>query len=153
MNKKLGKKALLNRINRGIKLLESKENKTKQESKDLEKFKILSHMIGCMNNKLDNEIIASVKNVSSTGMSRNIAFGFITRKRLFNFTYHISVIKEIKINDNHSIRVAGCGMDMVFATLYGFNRNIINLLKTYGLLKDNEYDMDNFVVNTQYNTL
>lgn len=153
MTKKLGKKGLINKIERGIKLLENKEKKTKQELKDLEKFKVLRSMIGCMNNKLDNEIIASIKNISSSGMSRNIAFGFITEKRLFNFTYHISVIKEISMNDNNSIRVGGCGMDMIFATLYGLNGNIASLLKTYGLLKDNEYDIYNFVVNTQYNTL
>lgn len=153
MTKKLGKKGLINRIEKGIKLLESKENKTKQEIKDLEKFKVLRSMIGCMNNKLDNEIIATIKRVSTSGMSRNIAFGFITEKRLFNFTYHISVIKEITMNDNHSIRVGGCGMDMIFHTLYSLNGNIVSLLKTYGLLKDNEYSNYNFVVNTSYNTL
>lgn len=153
MVKKLGKKALLNRIEKGIKLLESKEKKNKNELKDLEKFKVLRSMVGCMSNNLDNTIIASVKSVSSSRMSRSIAFGFITEKRLFNFTYHISVIKEINMSDNHSIRVGECGMDMIFATLYGLNGNIASLLKTYGLLKDNEYSNYNFVVNTSYNTL
>lgn len=152
MTKKLGKKGLINRIEKGIKLLTEKENKTKKEINDLEKFKVLRSMIGCMNNKLDNEIIASIKNISSSGMSRNIAFGFITEKRLFNFTYHISVIKGINMNDNHSIRVGGCGMDMVFHALYSLNGDIASLLKTYRLLKDNEYNNYNFVVNTSYNS-
>ena len=154
MTKKLGKRALLNKIEKGIKYLTEKENKTKKELKDLKKFTVLRSMVGCMNNKLDNEIIATIKTVSSSGMNRNIAFGFITEKRLFNFTYHISVIKEINMNDNnHSIRVGGCGMDMIFATLYGLNGSIANLLKTYGLLKDNEYSNYNFIVNTSYNTI
>lgn len=153
MTKKLGKKALLNRIEKGVKFLTEKENKNKKELKDLEKFKILRLFVSSMNTNLNNEILASVKSISSSGMSRSIAFGFITEKRLFNFTYHISIIKEINMNDNRSIRVGECGMDMIFATLYGLNGNIASLLKTYGLLKDNEYSNYNFVVNTSYNIL
>lgn len=153
MNKKLGKKALLNRIEKGIKLLKSKEKKTKKELKDLEKFKVLRSMIGCMNNKLDNEIIASIKSVSYSGMSRNISFGFITEKRLFNFTYHLSIFRECNLIKGNSIYVGECGMDTIFATLYGLNGNIASLLETYGLLKDSEYNNYNFVVNTSYNTL
>lgn len=153
MTKKLGKKGLINRIEKGIKLLESKEKKTKQELKDLEKFKVLRSMVGCMSNNLDNTIIASIKSVSSSGMSRSIAFGFITEKRLFNFTHHISVIKEINMHDNSSIRVVEGGMDMIFHTLYSLNGDIASLLKTYGLLKGDEYDIYNFVLNTSYNTL
>lgn len=153
MTKKLGKKALLNRIEKGIKLLTEKENKTKKEINDLEKFKILRLFVSSMNINLNNEILASVKSISSSGMSRNIAFAMITNNRLFNFTYHLSILRECKLNNDNSIRVGGCGMDMIFATLYGLNGSIASLLKTYGLLKDYEYSNYNFVVNTSYNTL
>lgn len=110
-----------------------------------------------MNPQKDNTIVASIKHISSSGMNRDIAFAMITSQgRLFNITYCMSLLDEHKLNDNHTIRVGGCGMDMIFHSLYNFNGQVIRLLKDYNLIKEKELEGDNnynFIVKTKYSTL
>ena len=153
------RKKLLRLIETGLKQLEEKKatGLNKQESKDFDKFTALRALVSSMNLQKDNVIVASVKHVSSSGMSRDIGFAMITSQgHLFNMTYCMSLLAECKLNDNHSIRIGGCGMDMIFHALYSFNGNVISLLKDYNLItkadlkKDNNY---NFIVSTNYSTI
>lgn len=153
------RKKLLRLIETGLKQLEDKKSKglNKQESKDFDKFTALRALVSSMNPQKDNTIIASVKHVSSSGMSRDVGFAMITSQgNLFNMTYCMSELAECKLNDNHTIRVGECGMDMVFHSLYNFNGNVIRLLKDYNLIKEKELKEDNnynFIVSTKYSTI
>ena len=153
------RKKLLRLIETGLKQLEDKKatGLSKQESKDFDKFTALRALVSSMNPQKDNTIVASVKHVSSSGMSREIGFAMITSQgHLFNMTYCMSKLAECKLNDNHTIRVGGCGMDMIFHSLYNFNGQVIRLLKDYNLIKEKELEGDNnynFIVKTKYSTL
>lgn len=63
-------------------------------------------------------VIASVKSVSASGMSRKIKFGYIYKGELYNI-YHILEIVGYKMNSDGTVTRKGCGMDMIFDTLYG----------------------------------
>lgn len=153
------RKKLLRLIETGLKQLEEKKSigLNKKESKDFDKFTALRALISSMNPQKDNTIVASIKRISSSGMNRDIGFAMITSKgNLFNMTYCMSKLAECKLNDNHTIRVGGCGMDMVFHSLYNFNGNVIRLLKDYNLIKEKELKEDNnynFIVSTNYSTI
>jgi hypothetical protein len=77
---------------------------------------------------LDGKIIASVVSVSRSGMSRRIKFLRVDNDRLENVTEYIGVLSgHIKAGDKKQgnfwvcekgLKINGCGMDMVFATLY-----------------------------------
>lgn len=75
----------------------------------------------------EKRIIATVKKVSSSGMSRDIFFGEVAISgkggsrytHIYQFNWFF---KQLGYNYNSgmdSIRVGGCGMDMIFNTLYG----------------------------------
>lgn len=153
------RKKLLRLIETGLKQLEEKKSTglSKQESKDFDKFTSLRALVSSMNLQKDNTIVASVKHVSSSGMSRDIGFAMITSQGyLFNMTYCMSLLAECKLKDNHTIRIGGCGMDMIFHSLYCFNGNVISLLKDYNLIKNTEVkdnDKYNFIVSTEYSTI
>jgi len=74
---------------------------------------------------------ASVKHVSSTGMSRVIAYtGVYTEKgriKDFNLTWYIHVLTGANVTPSgqpYGVRVYGCGMDMIFNTLYNLHQTV-----------------------------
>lgn len=89
----------------------------------------------------EKRIIATVKKVSSSGMSRDIFFGEVAisgkGKGRYTHIYQFNwFFKQLGYNytGNDTIRVGGCGMDMVFNTLY----NVCGTLKYNGYkLPDN----------------
>lgn len=63
-------------------------------------------------------VVASVVSVSRSGMSRKIKFAFAAGSEILNFN-HILELVGYKLNTDGSITKKGCGMDMIFDTLYG----------------------------------
>lgn len=62
--------------------------------------------------------VATIPNVSKSGMSRDVKVGLIYNRSFVDVTRLVAEITENKINkDTHSIKMTGCGMDMVFALL------------------------------------
>lgn len=55
-----------------------------------------------------------VRHVSSSGMSREISLLVETPDGLRDITYHASVLTGWSIGKHRGVRVAGCGMDMIF---------------------------------------
>lgn len=91
----------------------------------------------------EHRIVCSVKHVSSTGMSRTISFcemhvGTMNRKKygqILQFNWFISQLGYTYDKNRDGIRVGGCGMDMVFNTLY----NVAAELKRNGFKVPNDY--------------
>ena len=125
-----------------------KKNYTK---KDLERIEILKELKKDLKNK---KIIATVKSVSRSGMSRIITFNYYNKKHyLYNIDYKISKLLNYRLTD-HGVSVGGCGMDMIFHVLYSINSLAIN----YGVIKKSakksKHDLYyNGLVNTNYKYL
>lgn len=70
----------------------------------------------------NNKIIVSIKSVSKSGMSRVATFRVIDKKsgNMYNLDYLISELLEYKLT-NDGIKIGGCGMDVIFGTLYNLN--------------------------------
>jgi hypothetical protein len=74
---------------------------------------------------------ATVKHVSASGMSRIIAYtGFYVengRIREVNITYYMDVLGVANLTPAgkpYGVRVGGCGMDMIFNTLYNLHHTV-----------------------------
>ena len=84
--------------------------------------------------KNSERIIASVRHVSKSGMTRHISFYYITKdKQLKDITHLIACLTGKNFKENYSnnvLVIGGCGMDMIFATLYDFYRVLFNLSYT-----------------------
>lgn len=84
----------------------------------------------------ERRFVCSIKHVSSSGMSRAISFCEMTscaegRKRrysLLQFNWFLGRIGYKYDDDYRAIRVGGCGMDMIFHTLY----SVASTLEYYG---------------------
>lgn len=101
----------------------------------------------------DHRVYATVLHVSSTGMSRVIKFIAITnRGDVYNLNNIIHNITGYKHDNNYyGLRVYGCGMDMIFNTLYVVNSIAINnkvIKKSKN--RDNHDLRYNGLVNTNY---
>ena len=88
-----------------------------------EKLEALHQLKKIMQHTKDKRIYASVIHVSATGMSRVIKFYTITKNgSLYNLNGLINNITGYAWDKNYyGLRVYGCGMDMIFNTLYNVN--------------------------------
>ena len=102
----------------------------------------------------NKRVYARVVYVSNSGMSRVIHFVSIKNNRLYNLDGLISKILGYKFAETRGgfgLRVGGCGMDMIFNTLYNVNCVAVNLglIKT-SKNKDNHFLRYEGVVNSNY---
>jgi hypothetical protein len=71
---------------------------------------------------LNGKVYAKVNKVSSSGMTRHIAFYMILNGGIQNITTFIGwlngYLKAGEYEKGEGLKVGGCGMDMVFHTLY-----------------------------------
>lgn len=100
----------------------------KEKSQEVSEFE-QSRMKAVLKAIKAGEIHALIKKVSSSGMSRNIAF-YMTydKKYIEDVTVYVAWLRgavkigEYKQGKNYlneaGLRVGGCGMDMIFYTLY-----------------------------------
>lgn len=119
--------------------------------------KALLELKNLMKKVKDKRVYARVTNVARSGMSRSITFRVITKKgELLRIDGIIQRITQYRWAREwcDGIIVSGCGMDVIFNTLYNINsvalyRNIIKPSK-----KHNEHDLRySGIVNTNYWTL
>lgn len=68
-------------------------------------------------------IYAKVNNVSASGMSRNVGLYVSINNELIDISYWASKALEwpYKEGYNGGVRVSGCGMDMLFHTVYSLS--------------------------------
>ena len=74
---------------------------------------------------------ASVKHVSSSGMSRIISYTgvYVEKGRIqeINLTWYMNKLGVARLSGNnqpYGVRVSGCGMDMIFNTLYNLHMSV-----------------------------
>ena len=100
------------------------------------------------------KIIACVCYVSSSGMSRHIKFCYVGNNGyLYNISYKVSKILGYRYNNNdNSVIVGGCGMDLIFHCLYNLNSWALELGVIKPSKKKDRHTLQyNGVVNTNYN--
>jgi exosome complex RNA-binding protein Csl4 len=68
--------------------------------------------------KPGDTVYGSVLNVSRSGMSRNMKLYTVQDGEMLNITWHVAQLAGEALDKNDCLRVGGCGMDMVFATVY-----------------------------------
>lgn len=125
--------------------------KQKTNQKKLEALNQLKNvMLKCK----DKKCFVIVESVSSSGMSRVIHFVAITKNGdIYNLDGMIHNITGDNFDRNYNgLRVYGCGMDMIFNTLYSINSyaRIYNVVKTSK--KRSAHDIQyNGIINTNYN--
>lgn len=91
----------------------------------------------------EGRIVCSVKHISKSGMSRVISFCemqsyIVNRKKrwaLYQFNWFFGQLGWTYDKSYDAIRVGGCGMDMIFATLY----NVAGTLKFHGFKVPKDY--------------
>ena len=90
-----------------------------------------------------------IERVTKSGMSRCLSI--YTQKGDYkrNITYLVSEILEETYTKDRFMRVAGCGMDMLFNTCYELN-STVKFLENYKGKKKNNY---NYLVSTYYDLL
>lgn len=80
-----------------------------------------NHVLKTYEAIIKGEIVADIVHVSNSGMSRRIKFYYVKDNRIQRATDAIGFLlnKGIDYNvNNKGLKVNGCGMDMVFHTLY-----------------------------------
>jgi len=91
-----------------------------------------------INEKLST--IATVKNVSRSGMSRTIKIGVIVNDSILNITESVANALGRTTNDSGELRVTGTGMDMLFHTIYRFNQEALHYDKERGNITPDEFE-------------
>lgn len=71
---------------------------------------------------------AIIRQVSNSGMSRNISFKLINNNNeVYDLSYQIAKVLEYPFNDKyHAVKVKGCGMDMAFHVTYNISNMLFN---------------------------
>ena len=105
----------------------------------------------------DKRVYARVTYVSASGMSRGVTFRVITKKgellRIDNLIRKITSYRWAREWDN-GIVIGGCGMDVIFNTLYNINSIAMHQGITRTSMTRTDHDLlYNGIVNTNYWTL
>lgn len=125
-----------------------KTNKQEQ----IEALKKIKDIVSKCKNK---RVYADVTHVSASGMSRDIKFAAITKSGDYiPLTWYIAKALGYSLQKDGTIKVYGCGMDMIFNTLYNLNSEAIyNGVVRISKNKDDHELRYNGIVNTSYNRL
>lgn len=128
--------------------------KQKNTNKDVAKIDALKQLKNIMRQCHNKRCFTIVNHVSSTGMSRVIHFVAITKRGgVYCLDGLIHKITGYKFDNSYNgLRVYGCGMDMIFNTLYVLN----SYARNYNIIKPSKkhdaHDIQyNGVINTSYN--
>jgi hypothetical protein len=94
------------------------------------------------NNPLNAKLstIATVKNVSRSGMSRTVKIGLIMNGSVLNITESVANVFGQTTNDSGELRVTGAGMDMLFHTIYRFNQEALHYDFERGNITPDEFE-------------
>jgi hypothetical protein len=70
----------------------------------------------------DATVYGIVRSVARSGMSRTIDFYVMRDNQPMYLTGYMSTILKMKRSKEGALKVAGCGMNMIFACVYELNR-------------------------------
>jgi hypothetical protein len=73
-----------------------------------------------------DRVYGIVRSVARSGMSRTIDFYILKDNQPVYLTTYMSVVLSIPQAKNGALRVAGCGMDMIFATVYELSMRLFS---------------------------
>lgn len=116
-----------------------------------EQMENLTDLQNAMKESTNKRIYATVTRVSNSGMSRCVKFYYVNKDgNIYNLTPRIARIMGYRLTD-YGVRIGGCGMDVIFNTLYNINLIAIS----YGLISadENHTERDlhyHGLVNTNY---
>ena len=86
------------------------------------KIEIMQELRNLIGKTTKNKTIyARVETVSSSGMSRSINFYCVVDGKIRKLNYYIHGLLGYRYNKDYAIVVGGCGMDMIFNTVYNLN--------------------------------
>ena len=126
----------------------------KKEKNTTEKIATLKQLKDIMRKCKDKRCFAKVTHVSNSGMSRTIHFLAVTKNgNIYNLDGMIHNITGDNFDSNYNgLRVYGCGMDMIFKTMYDLNSYAFtySVIKT-SKKKDRQSLQYNGIINTYYN--
>lgn len=97
---------------------------SKKEAMQKESIKRVLDILG---RKRHQKLDVVIKKVSASGMTRKIKFYYED----YNITGHMANILDWGIDNNDCLIVKGCGMNMVFHTIYCLNGAILRETKAY----------------------
>ena len=121
--------------------------------KDQKVLDALHQLKKIMQKTKDRRVYASVLHVSSSGMSRVIKIIAITKNGdVYNLNNIIHNITGYKHDQNYyGLRVYGCGMDMIFNTLYNVNAYAVSYKVVKPSKNKTKHDLYyNGIVNSNY---
>jgi hypothetical protein len=76
--------------------------------------------------KRGDNITTLIRNVSTSGMSREIIVLIARGKEVKNISYDVSQLLDWKRGNNEGVIVSGCGMDMAFHLVYSLGSMLFN---------------------------
>ena len=86
--------------------------------------------------KKNTLVYGKVIHVSQSGMSRDIAFYMLDGSRMVNISSQIAQVLDWRTDSQkNAVKVGGCGMDMVFHTIYTLSE-----VMGYGKMNQQEWD-------------
>jgi hypothetical protein len=69
----------------------------------------------------DKKVYCVLRNVSRSGMSRDIDFYIFIDNTKYYLSYTIAGLLDYPFNDNKGVKIGGAGMDMGFSVVYGLS--------------------------------
>jgi hypothetical protein len=69
----------------------------------------------------EKKVYCVLRNVSRSGMSRDIDFYIFLDNQKLYLSYIIAGLLDYPFNDNKGLKVSGCGMDMGFHVVYSLS--------------------------------
>lgn len=120
-------------------------------TKQIERMELLKELKEILKDNVSDRLICSVKKVSSSGMSRVVSFNYMCKNGyIYNLNYKISKILGYTLTDD-GVRIQGCGMDVIFNSLYNINCYALD----YGIIRPSKNKTEkelryNGLVNTKY---
>lgn len=69
-------------------------------------------------------VYTTVKHVSKSGMSRDIAVFIAYKGAIKDISWHVANALGYKRSDNGGVKIGGCGMDMGFALVYNIGHKL-----------------------------
>lgn len=116
----------------------TKHNKTKRFP--ITKDDFIADCLRYIKATKEGRMICSIDKVSASGMSRTMKFVELSKEKgsnrhfILNFYNLFDTLGFTAVNHSDYFRIAGCGMNMVFATNY----DIIHELKHLGFISEKE---------------
>lgn len=97
---------------------------TKKQEKELEQQEAKKYLLSVI--KAGDVVYTILRHVSQSGMSRNIDVVVIKDNKPICVSWDVAKLLEYRQNEDGSLKVRGCGMDMGYSVVYNMSRTIFD---------------------------